>query len=284
MPMEIHSTAVIEPGAELGCDVVVGPHAVIGSRVRIGDRTQVGPHVVINGDTRIGADCQLVAQAHLGGPPQDTGYGGEPTMLRIGDRTVIREFVTVSRGSPKGGALTVIGDDCMLMACSHVGHDCELDDRVILGNNVMLAGHVRVGTGANISGGTGCHQFVTVGSYVFVGGMTRCPQDIPPFVIFEGQPGRARGINTVGLSRAGFAASDIAALRSAFRKIFRSDLPRAESVKRMQADPVIADVVRQLLEALEQSARGPGGRFRETLRAHFARLGRERLDGASDTR
>ena len=143
MATKIHETAVIAPGAELGIDVEIGPYTSVGPRVRIGDRTKVGAQVVIDGVTRIGEDNLIVGQAALGGPPQDLSYQSEPTMLTMGDRNTIREFVTINCGTIKGGGVTQVGSDCLFMACCHVAHDCEIEDRVLMGNNVLLAGHVR---------------------------------------------------------------------------------------------------------------------------------------------
>lgn len=283
MATEIHPTAVISPGSELGDEVVIGPYAVIGPGVQVGDGTRIGPHVVIDGVTRIGEHNVIVGQANLGGAPQDISYRGEPTMLQIGDRNMIREFVTINRGTVKGGALTKIGNDCLLMACSHVAHDCEIGDKVILANNVMLAGHARVGTGASISGGSGGQQFVTIGDYAYVGGMSRCVQDVPPFMIVEGHPSRVRGVNVIGLSRAGFAEDDIEALRVAFRRIYRSGLPRARSLELVRTDPVATGNVLRLVESLELTEQGAKGRYRESLRGEFARLGQERIFGSART-
>ncbi len=188
MATEIHPTAVVHPEAELGVDVRVGPHTVIGPSVRIGDRNWIGPQVVIDGVTTIGSENRIIGQANIGGAPQDLSYEDEPTHLEVGDRNTIREFVTINRGTIKGGGSTRLGSDCLLMACSHVAHDCELGDRVVLANNVLLAGHVAVGHGAIINGAAAAHQFCTIGKYAYVGGLTRMIMDVPPFMIVEGHP------------------------------------------------------------------------------------------------
>ena len=277
MATDIHPTAVVAPGAELGDGVEIGPYAVIGPAVRIGDRTRVGPHVMIDGVTWIGEGNVIVGHASLGAAPQDFSYRGEPTILEICDRNMIREFVTVNRGTLKGGAVTRVGDECLLMACCHVAHDCELEDRVILANNVMLAGHTRVEQGANVSGGVGSHHFVTIGSYAYVGGLSRLVQDVPPFMIVEGHPSRVRGVNVIGLQRAGFAEESIESLRVAFRRIYRTGMTRRRTLELIRADPSSSEQVLQLVEALEESERGLKGRYRESLREEFARLGAERL-------
>ena len=153
MGTKIHSTAVLSPGAELGADVEIGPYTVVGPGVRIGDRTSIGPQVVIDGVTHIGEDNVIVGQASLGGPPQDLSYRGEATRLEIGNNNTIREYVTINRGTVKGGGVTSVGHNCLFMACCHVAHDCDIRDNVILGNNVLLAGHVLVERQANVSGG-----------------------------------------------------------------------------------------------------------------------------------
>ncbi|MDP6761643.1 MAG: acyl-ACP--UDP-N-acetylglucosamine O-acyltransferase [Planctomycetota bacterium] len=277
MSTQIHSTAVIAEGAELGVDVSIGPHTIVGPRVRIGDRTRVGPQVVIEGVTRIGTDNVIVGQASLGAAPQDFSYRGEPTMLEIGDDNMIREFVTINRGTVKGGARTSIGSGCLLMACSHVAHDCDLRDGVILANSVLLAGHVLVGERANLSGAAAAHHFCTIGEYAYVGGLSRVVQDVPPFMIVEGHPSRVRGVNVVGMQRAGIEEDDVDAVRRAFRRLYRSGVPKKRVFEDMRAQGSTPARVLRLVEALENTERGSKGRYRESLREDFARIGRERV-------
>jgi UDP-N-acetylglucosamine acyltransferase len=277
MANKIHPTAVIAPGAELGRDVEIGPYCVIGPRVMIGDRTRLGPLVWVDGTTRIGEDNVVVGQASLGGPPQDLTYKGEATELELGDRNTIHEFVTINRGTIKGGGITRIGSDCLFMACCHVAHDCEIRDRVIMGNEVMLAGHVLVEEQANISGGAGSHHFVTIGAFAYVAGMTRLPQDVPPYMIFEGQPGRVRKVNEIGLQRGGYSESAIEELRTAFRRIYRSGLPRSQTLRDLKQELPGSPLVAHLIRSLENSDRGTKGRYRESLRDEFARRGAERI-------
>jgi UDP-N-acetylglucosamine acyltransferase len=284
MAAKVHPTAVIAPGAELGQDVEVGPYTVVGNSVTIGDRTRIGPQVVIDGVTSIGEDNLIVGQASLGGPPQDLSYKGEPTRLVIGDRNTIREFVTINRGTIKGGGVTRVGNDCLLMACCHVAHDCELRDRIIMGNNVLLAGHVLVDQQANISGGAAAHHFVTIGAYVYVGGMTRMVQDVPPYMILEGHPSRVRGVNLIGLQRGGFDETQIETLRQAFRRIFRSGNPRRRTLEELKVEMNDSPLVRHLIESLEQTEMGAKGRYRESLRETFARAGAERIPAEARAR
>jgi UDP-N-acetylglucosamine acyltransferase len=297
MTATIHPTAILARGVELGQDVTIGPYSVIGEGVRIGDRTHIaeqvliGPLVTIGNDNRIGAKVNIVGRttigdgnaihglASLGTPPQDFSYQGEETCLEIGDGNTIREFVTVNRGTVKGGGVTRIGNHCLLMACCHVAHDCEIEDRVILGNNALLAGHVRVGTRANISGGAGAHHFVSIGPLAYVGGLSRLVQDVPPFMIVEGHPSRVRGVNVVGLARAGHAEDAIERLRDAYKQIYRSKErePRRRLLERVKAESGGDDLVGRLVSALQDTELGPKGRYRETLKEEFARRGRELL-------
>ncbi|MDP6955917.1 MAG: hypothetical protein QF599_08060, partial [Planctomycetota bacterium] len=189
----------------------------------------------------------------------------------------IREFVTINRGTIKGGGVTKIGDDCLFMACSHVAHDCELRDRIILGNNVMLAGHVLVEENANIAGAAGAMQFVTIGAFAYVGGMSRLAQDAPPYMIVAGDPGRVRGVNHIGLARGGCEEPVIDELRAAFRKIYRSGMPRSRVLEEMRTDIQGSDKLKHLLRTLERIELGQKGRYRESLREDFARLGAEAI-------
>lgn len=284
MAVQIHPTAVVAPGAELGADVEIGPHSVVGPNVVIGDRTQIGPQVVIDGRTRIGEDNLIVAQASLGGPPQDLSYKGEPTELTIGDKNTIREFVTINRGTIKGGGITRVGSHCLLMACCHVAHDCDLADRIIMGNNVLLAGHVRVEEQANISGGAAAHHFVTVGAYAYVGGMTGMVHDVPPYMILEGHPSRVRGVNVVGLQRGGFREAEIEALRQAFRIIWRSGDPRRSTLEDLKTRAAGSPTLSHLIASLQNTEKGSKGRYRESLREQFQRAGIQRILGEAPTR
>lgn len=278
MTSTIHPTAVIDPSAEIGEDVLIGPYVVIHAHVRIGDRTKIGPQVVVGAFTTIGEDNSIHGQASLGGDPQDFTYGGEETRLVLGDRNTIREFVTINRGTVKGGGVTKVGSDCLLMACSHIAHDCDIDDGVILANNVLLAGHVKVGRRANISGSAAAHHFVTIGEFAYVGGLTRMVQDVPPFVILEGHPSRVRDLNKIGLRRGGITEEDVTLLRGIFRRMFRTDKPRIQVCAELRSGKEIeSPLVVRLVEAIENADKGPKGRYRELLREDFARAGAELL-------
>lgn len=273
MALKIHPTAVIHPSADLGADVEIGPYSFVGPRVQIGDRTRIGPQVVIDGVATVGMDNVIVGQASLGGPPQDLSYRGEETRIEVGDSNTVREFVTVNRGTVKGGGVTKIGNGCLLMACCHVAHDCHLEDNVILGNNVLLAGHVFVGRRANVSGAAAAHHFVTIGAHAYVGGLTRLVQDVPPFMIVEGHPSRIRGVNKIGLQRMGICEEEIEELSVAYRKLFRSKEPRKQVVERLREDGIEGGLVAELLDALAQTELGAKGRYRESLREDFQAAG-----------
>jgi UDP-N-acetylglucosamine acyltransferase len=280
MTVKIHPTAVVAAGAELGDGVVVGPHSVIGAAVKIGEGTIVGPQVVIDGVTTIGRENRFFGQANVGGDPQDLSYEDEPTELVMGDRNTVREFVTVNRGTIKGGGVTRIGNGCLFMACSHVAHDCEIGDSVLLGNNVLLAGHVAVESGAIVNGAAAAHQFVTIGRNSYVGGLTRVIQDVPPFMILEGHPARVRKVNVIGLERAGIPLDEIHALRRAYRRLFRGEETRAVALSELEAEPG-GTLVRELVTALRRTELGLKGRYRETLRNEFRRRGEELLARSS---
>jgi UDP-N-acetylglucosamine acyltransferase len=205
--VSIHPTAVVDPRAELGAGVVVGPYTVIGPDVVIGAGSTLGPHVVIDGHVRMGKGNRIFPGACIGLEPQDLKYNGAPTEVVIGDDNAIRECVTINRATAEGEQ-TRIGSGNLLMAYSHLGHNCQLGDRIVVANNVAIAGHVLIGDRAVIGGVLGIHQFVHIGTLAMVGGMSRIDRDIPPFAIVEGHPGRLRGLNRVGLKRSGLDRQD----------------------------------------------------------------------------
>ena len=273
----IHPTAQIAEGAEIGEDVQIGPSAIIGPDVRVGARTRIGPLVVIDGHTTVGEDNVIVGQASLGGPPQDLSYRGEPTLLEIGDRNTIREFVSINRGTVKGGGVTRIGSDNLIMACCHVAHDCEMEDNIVLSNSSGLAGHVKVGRNANLSGMCGIVHFVTIGDFAFLAGMTRLARDVPPYMIVEGHEGRVRGVNTVGLTRGGVPEGDQEALKRAYRRLFRSAKPQSAALEEMRGEEHESAYVANLVKAMTDMEGALRGRTREAQRDGFMELGRERM-------
>lgn len=262
----IHPTAVVHEGARIGSEVEIGEYCVIGPQVTIGDRTRVGAHTLIAGRTTIGKENKIYNHASLGQEPQDLKYKGEDTLLEIGDGCMIREFVTVNKGTAFGGGKTSIGSGCLLMACAHVAHDCALGDGVILGNNVLLGGHCKIEEHAILNGSAAVNPFTTIGAFSYIGGLTRVVQDAPPFMITEGHPARTRGVNIVGLQRKGFTAETIREIRDAFRRIFDPEVPRTESMKRIREEKRHVPEVIRLLEFLERSESGKKGRYLESQR------------------
>ncbi|GAB4444673.1 MAG: acyl-ACP--UDP-N-acetylglucosamine O-acyltransferase [Rhodocyclaceae bacterium] len=238
----IHPTAIVEPGAQLGRNVAVGAYAIIGRGVEIGDDTWIGPHAVITGRTRIGRANRIYQFCSIGEVPQDMKYGGEPTRLEIGDRNTIREFCTVSLGTAQDAGLTRLGSDNWIMAYVHIAHDCQVGDHTIFANNASLAGHVRVGDWAVLGGFTLVHQFVRVGAHSITGIGSVLLQDLPPYVMAMGNTARPHGINAEGLKRRGFEPETIAALKRAYRVLYRSGarleearVQLAEAAQREQA-------------------------------------------------
>ena len=252
---EVHATALVDPAAELGQGVTVGPWALIGPRVRIGDGTEVGPHVLVERDTTVGADCRIANGAVLGTDPQDLKFQGEETTLEVGARTVVREFATLNRGTSAAGR-TIIGSDCLLMAYTHVAHDCELGNHVILSNAVNMGGHVVIEDWVIVGGLTPIHQFVRIGAHAFVGGGSRIPQDVPPYCRAAGNPPKLYGLNTVGLERRGFSEDVRKALKQAYRILFGSNLNLAQALERADEDVPAIPEVRHLLEFIRAGERG----------------------------
>ena len=218
---QVHSTAIVDAKAELDSAVTVGPYAVIGPHVKIGANTTVGAHCVIEGRTTIGRDNRIFQFASLGAAPQDKKYAGEPTELSIGDRNTIREFCTFNLGTAQDTGKTSVGDDNWIMAYAHIAHDCQLGNQIILANNATLAGHVHLGDWAIIGGLTGVHQFVKVGAHVMAGFASHVSQDVPPFMMVDGNPLAVRGFNVEGLRRRGFSAARLAAVKQMHRLLYR---------------------------------------------------------------
>jgi UDP-N-acetylglucosamine acyltransferase len=238
-----HPTAFVDPAARLGRDVTVGPHAVIEDRVVVGDRCRIGAHATLRRFTTLGDDNAVHEGAVLGGEPQDVAFTGEDSFLVVGSRNRIREGVTLHRSTRPGGT-TTIGSDCFLMAYVHVAHDNRIGDGVIMANNVVLAGHVAVGDRAFLGGVVGVHQFCRVGRLAMVGGLSKVVQDCLPFVITDGNPARARGLNVVGLRRAGIGLDHVHALKEGFRLLVRAGLPLGEALEKMAGvgDPLVDEM------------------------------------------
>jgi len=252
----IHSQAIIDPAARVGANVQVGPFSIIGADVEIGDDTWIGPHVVINGPTRIGRQNKIFQFSSLGEAPQDLKYAGEPTRLEIGDRNIVREYCTFSRGTVAGGGLTRIGDDNLFMAYVHVAHDCRVGNQTIFANCASLAGHVFVGDYAILGGFTGVHQFCRVGEYCMTGIATITFKDVPPFMLASGNTAKPYGLNLRGLKRRGFSSAAIIALRQAYKIIYRSGLTLDQALERVDGIADEHPEVRHLADFIRQSERG----------------------------
>jgi len=231
---EVHATAVVDPGAQLGKDCRIGPFCVIGGNVTIGDGVVLHSHIVVEGRTHIGDGCQVFPFASIGHRPQDLKYAGEESELKIGKGTIIREHVTINTGTKGGGMLTAVGNGCLLMVGAHVAHDCHLGDGVILANNATLAGHVTIGERAILGGLSAVQQFVRIGRNAMIGGMAGIRQDVVPFGLVSGRPGYLVGLNMVGLRRADAERGEIDGLRRLFDKAFdRKAGNLAERVKEL---------------------------------------------------
>jgi UDP-N-acetylglucosamine acyltransferase len=264
--MAISKLAVVHPKAELAPDVEVGPFCYIGPDVIIGPATVLHNGVTVVGRTRIGSRNVLYPHVCVGTPPQDVTYRGDPTEVVLGDDNVLRELVTIHRGTTKEAGVTQVGSRCYFMACSHVAHDCSVADEAIFGNNVLIGGHVCVEWRVNINGGAAVHPFTTIGRLAYIGGLTRIVQDVPPFMIVEGHPSRVRGVNAVGMRRAGISEEVLLAMGKAYRRIYRRGRPQAEVLEEMEKEDGWPEEVRYLCGALRATGAGRHGRYRESLR------------------
>jgi UDP-N-acetylglucosamine acyltransferase len=253
---QIHPTAVISSGAQLGRDCAIGPFAVIGDEVVLGDRVRIDGHCVIDGRTRIGDECHLFPFVSIGLPPQDLKFAGELSVTEIGSRTRIREFVTIHRGTTGGGGITRIGDDCFLMAQAHVAHDCLIGNGVIMANAATLAGHVIVADGANIGAYSGVHQFCRVGREAYVGGYSVVVKDALPFALTVGNHAKCYGLNKVGMRRRGYSHETLAALHHAFHLLLSAKLNTSQAIERIRQEISNSSEVDELLQFVETSQRG----------------------------
>jgi len=253
--VKIHPTAIVHPDAVLGEGVEVGPWALIAGTVKIGARTKVGPRVTIEGHTTIGEDNEIFTGAVFGSLTQDRKADGGVSYLRIGHRNTIREYATLNPGT-LNGTETVVGNENLLMAYAHVAHDCIIHNSCTLANNATLAGHVIVEDKAIIGGLSAVHQFVRIGSLSITGGCSKVVQDIPPFMMVDGHPARAFGINSIGLDRAGYTPADKSAIKKAFKIIFKSGLILKNVIKQIQTDIPSSPPIQTILSFLESSERG----------------------------
>ena len=255
MTQRIHSSALIDPSATIADDVEIGPFAIIGPAVSIGPGCRIAARATLEQNVRLGANVHVGNGTVIGGPPQDLKYAGEETWVEIGDGTRIREFATINRGTTASG-MTSIGRNSFIMTYVHIAHDCKIGDGVIMANGTQLAGHVTIEDYAIISGLVAVHQFGRIGEYAFVGGMTRCNQDIPPFVKAVGNPVELYGLNTIGLQRNNFPAATIAGLKRAYRLCFNSDLNLGQALERARHDLPQTPEIERFLEFVSTSQRG----------------------------
>ena len=251
----IDSRAVISPQAQLAADVQIGPFTVIGADVVIGPGTWVGPHAVIMGPTRIGAGNKIFQFASLGDAPQDKKYNGEPTRLEIGDRNVFRESVTVNRGTVHDEGVTRIGNDNLLMAYSHVAHDCRLGDQIIMANCATLGGHVQIGDWVTLGGLAAVHQYTKLGEHCFIAHNAAVTRDVPPYVMAVGRPAVPHSVNSVGLQRRGFTPEQIRNIRRAYRLLYRSGLKLKAALQELEKAAVTQTEIRPFVEFIKRSER-----------------------------
>jgi UDP-N-acetylglucosamine acyltransferase len=253
----IHPVATVDPKAEIGEGVEIGPYTVVEKGVSIGEGTKIGPHVVIREGTHIGKRCQIFQFSSIGEAPQAFFYKGEKTSLFIGDQNIVREFVTLHRGTIKGGGKTVIGNDNFFMAYAHVAHDCQIGNQVVFSNGATLAGHIVVEDYAIIGGLSAIHQFCRVGTHALISGLTGVPLDIPPYMMAAGSRAKLYGLNAVGLKRHHFSEETLKALKKAYRIIFRSGLTLEKAMKTVEEDEISqTQEVQHLLQFIQRSKRG----------------------------
>ncbi len=252
----VHASAVVDPSARIGSGVEIGAFTIVGADVEIDDGTRIGPHCSIHGPTRIGRDNHVHGHAAIGGDPQDKKYGGERVELVIGDRNVIREFVTINRGTGGGGGTTRIGNDNWLLAYTHVAHDCQVGNHCVFSNNSTLAGHVEIGDWVIMSGFAGIHQFCRIGAHAFIGMGALVNGDVPPYLLVASEDyGRPRGINSEGLKRRGFDAERIAAIKRAYRAVYLAGGSLADVRQRLAQIAAESTDVREFLDFIERGER-----------------------------
>ena len=255
MTQRIHPTVLVDPSAIIADDVEIGPFSIVGPDVTIGRGSCIEARVTLDRNVRLGEQVRVGTGSIIGGPPQDLKYAGEVSWVEIGDGTHIHECTTINRGTEASG-VTRVGRNCLIMTFVHLAHDCHIGDSVIISNGTQLAGHVTIEDHVVVSGIVGVHQFVRLGAYSFIGGMTKVSQDIPPFVKANGNPAELYGLNTVGLQRHKFSAETVAALKRAYRLCFNSDLKLSQALERARTEvPAIPEVVR-FLEFVSSSERG----------------------------
>jgi UDP-N-acetylglucosamine acyltransferase len=252
----IHPTAIIDPSANIGADVSIGPYSIIGANVTIDSGNKIGPHVVIDGPTRIGKNNEFYQFSSIGANPQDKKFLGEETYLEIGDNNVFRECCTVNRGTSQGGNFTKIGHDNLLMAYVHIAHDCVVGNGTIFANNASLSGHVIVEDFAILSGFCAVRQFTYIGAYSFIAGGTMVVKDVLPYVLVSGDPAEPYGLNAIGLQRKGFSSETIMGLKRAYKIIFRQGLSTQEAIAKLEEMQIEFPEVALLIQGMTRAERG----------------------------
>jgi len=252
----IHPTAIVDPGAEIPAGVEIGPFAIVGAQVRLGERVRVGHHASVLGPSVVGAGTHIFPFASIGSPPQDLTFKGEPTRLEIGERNVFREFVTINRGTIKGGGVTRIGSDCFFMAYAHVAHDSTIGNHVIMANCAALAGHIRIDDHAILGGLVAVHQWARIGRMAMIGGVSGVALDVPPFCIASGERAKLYGLNLVGLKRHGFSEERIADLKRAYRLLFREGRTLKAAIEAVECELPGSPEAAELLEFIRTTKRG----------------------------
>jgi UDP-N-acetylglucosamine acyltransferase len=245
----LHPTAIVHPAAELGENVEIGPYCIVGEHVSIGARTVLQAHVIVNGWTTIGEECLLYPFSTVGAASQDRKYTGERAYTRIGNRTILREYVSIQRATGHD-EVTAVGDDCLLLAYVHIAHNCILGNGVTMSNLAQLAGHVNVGDSVTIGGQTGVHQFTRIGRHAMVGGMSKCTKDVPPFFLVEGNPCEPYGLNSVGLRRAGFTAEERNEIKRFYKLLYNPKLNVSQATEAMK-EQVTTNPGREIIAFLE---------------------------------
>ena len=253
--VQIHPTAIVDPGAEIGAGTVIGPYCVIGANVVIGGSCWLQHHVTLQGPMRAGAQNKFYAYCSVGQETQDLKYAGEPTYLEIGNENTFREFVTVNRSTTSEGK-TRIGSRGNFLAYSHIGHDCSVGNEVVFSNNGTLAGHVQIGDNAVMGGLTAVHQFCRIGRFAITGGCSKIVQDIPPFMIADGNPAEIRGVNLVGLERRNYPAESVKLIKEAFRLIYRSKYNTRQALEAVRKELPQSEEIREIVEFIEKTERG----------------------------
>ncbi len=266
MSTVIAQTAVVDPRAKLGSNVRIGHFCVIGPHVAIGDGTIIEDHVVISGVTSLGDDNHVFPGCVIGSHPQDTSYRDSPTRVEIGHGNTFREHCTVNRGTEKEEGVTQIGDNNFFMTATHIAHDCNLGDRIVIANNGMLGGHVHIGNDVTIAGGVGIHHFASIGQLSFVSAMSRVLHDVPPFMIVDGQPSRPRAVNGVGLKRHDYPQEDIQVLTKAYKLLYRSRVGVEVARTELFSSGPIRPVLKHLFDFIDHSIGGRHGRGRDRRR------------------